>query len=54
MTFEWESEKERLLRFMRIPPRKKLEWLYQINEFINKYSSKQSRAIRRKLRENRG
>ncbi len=53
MTFEWESEEERLLRFMRIPPKKKLEWLYQINEFINKYSSKQSRVIRRKLRESR-
>ncbi len=53
MIFEWESEEERLLRFMRIPPQKKMEWLRQINEFSNKYSSKQTRAIRRKLRESR-
>lgn len=50
MIFKWESEEERLLRFMKIPPKKKLEWLRQINEFIAKCSSKRSRSIRWKLR----
>jgi len=48
--FKWESESERLKRFMKIPPKKKLEWLYQMNEFITKYSSKHSISLRRKLR----
>ena len=51
--FEWETEEERLLRFMKIPPKKKLEWLRQMHEFMVKCSSKRTRAIRWKLRESR-
>ncbi len=51
MTFEWETEDERLLRFMKIPPKKKLEWLQEMHEFMVKCSSKRTMAIRRKLRE---
>jgi len=51
MIFKWETEKERLLRFMKISPKKKLEWLRQMNEFIVKSSSKRDRLIRWKLRE---
>lgn len=51
MIFRWETEEERLSRFIKIPPKKKLEWLRQMNEFIDKFSSKNSRAIRQKLRE---
>lgn len=50
MIFRWETKEERLLRFMKIPPAKKLEWLRQMNEFILKCSSKQDRLLRRKLR----
>jgi hypothetical protein len=50
MIFRWETDKERTLRFMRIPARKKLEWLYQINEFIHKFSSKKQEKIRQRLR----
>lgn len=50
MIFKWESQRERLLRFMKISPKKKLEWLREINEFTAKYSSKRSNLIRRKLR----
>jgi hypothetical protein len=50
MIFKWESEEERLTRFMKIPPKKKLEWLRQMNEFMLKYSSKHSKLIRWKLR----
>ncbi len=53
MIFKWESEEERLLRFMKIPPKKKLEWLRQMNEFMAKFSSKRTRSIRQKLREQR-
>ena len=53
MTFKWETEEERLLRFLKISPKKKLQWLRQMNEFIVKASSKRSKLIRRKLREMR-
>lgn len=53
MIFEWETEEERLLRFMKIPPKKKLEWLRQMHEFMVKCSSKRTRLIRWKLRESR-
>ncbi len=50
MRFKWETEEKRLLKHMRLPPKKKLEWLRQINEFIAKYSSKRTKQIRSKLR----
>jgi len=50
MIFKWETEKERLSRFMKIPPKKKLEWLRQMHEFIIKSSSKRDKLIRWKLR----
>ena len=50
MIFKWETEKERLLRFMKISPKKKLEWLQQMHEFILKASSKHDKLIRWKLR----
>jgi len=50
MIFEWETEKERLLKFIKIPPKKKLEWLHQMNELIVKASSKRDKLIRWKLR----
>ena len=53
MIFEWETDKERLLKFMKIPPKEKMIWLLQMNIFLHKASSKRTRAIRQKLRENR-
>jgi len=50
MIFEWETEEERLLRFLKIPPKKKLEWLSQMNEFVAKCSSRRRKLIRLKLR----
>jgi hypothetical protein len=50
MIFKWETEEERLLRFIKISPKKKLEWLRDMHEFILKCSSKQDRLIRWKLR----
>ena len=51
MIFKWETEDERILRFMGIPIKKKLEWLYEINKFLNKFSSAKVRKIRQKLRD---
>lgn len=53
MIFEWESEEERLLRFMRISPKKKLEWLRQMNEFSAKYTPAKYKKIRQQLRQMR-
>jgi len=50
MIFKWETEEERLRRFMRIPARKKLEWLYEMNKFMQQFSSMQQGKIRQKLR----
>lgn len=50
MIFKWESDEARLLRHMKIPAKKKLEWLYQMNEFINRFSSKTQKKIRQRLR----
>ena len=33
VNFGWESAEERLKRDMKIPPKKKLEWLREMNEF---------------------
>lgn len=50
MIYKWESEKERLLKFTKLSPKKKLEWLHQFHKFIVKYSSRHSNLIRWKLR----
>ena len=53
MIFEWETHDQRLRRFMKISPQKKLEWLRQMHEFTLKTSTKRLNIIRRKLRESR-
>lgn len=53
MNFGWESQEERLLRFMRISPKKKMEWLYEMHEFLRKGLTKKTLEIHNKLRENR-
>ena len=49
--FNWESEEEKLRRYMRIPPAKKLEALRRMNEFFDQVLTDEQKAIRRKLRE---
>lgn len=53
MIYQWESLRERLLRFMRISPKKKMEWLREMQEFTLQASDKRTRAIRLQLRRNR-
>jgi len=46
MKFGWETEEDRLRRQIAIPAKKKLEWLWEINFFVRKYSV--SRSLGRK------
>jgi len=36
------EEKERILRNLKVSPRKKLEWLHQMKEFLSHSSSKKT------------
>lgn len=51
MIFAWDNEEERLLRFMRIPAKKKLEWLNQMNELADKVLTSKQKAMRLRLRQ---
>jgi hypothetical protein len=51
--FEWETEEERLLRLMKIPPKKKLEWLRRMNDFLDKCCSERVKTIRKEIRKER-
>jgi len=53
MIFKWESEKQRLSKFMGISPKKKLEWLQQMHDFLFKALTKKQRRNFYKLREYR-
>ena len=50
MIFAWERDEERLLRFMKIPPRKKLEWLTKMHEFMRLAWTKERKSAFWKLR----
>jgi len=34
MNFGWESDEEKILRYMKISPKKKLEWLQAMHDFL--------------------
>ncbi len=53
MIFEWETDEERVSRFMKIAPVKKMEWLRKMQEFTLKTSSRRLLAIRWQLRRKR-
>ncbi len=53
MIYKWETDEKRLTRFMKISPKKKMEWLREMNETLLKVSTKRTKAIRQKLRESR-
>jgi hypothetical protein len=50
MIFKWETEKERVLRGLRISGEKKLEAARLLNEFSDRFLSKRQKLIRQKLR----
>lgn len=49
--FQWETEEEKLLRFKRIPAKKKLEFLWQMHEFMRLAYTKKQKKIFWKMRE---
>ncbi len=52
MTFEWETRTEKLKRWIKIPAKKKMEWLYDMHQLTLKQSKRQKK-LRQKLREMR-
>ena len=48
--FEWESEKERLLRYSKMPPKKKRERLRELKELIAKCSPQNHLLIKQNLK----
>jgi len=50
MTFDQREDEAGLLRYMKISPTKKLEWLWRMHEFTRKFSSKQQKEIFWRLR----
>jgi len=51
MKFVWQSERERILKGLKISAAKKLEGLKLINELADKVLTKQQKVIRRRLKE---
>jgi hypothetical protein len=51
MNFREESDRERLIRFMNIPPQKKLEWLQEMRNFLCKAWTKKQRQAYFKMRQ---
>jgi hypothetical protein len=51
VNFDWEPDDEKLLRYLKIPPKKKLEWLQKMHEFTVRSSSKHMLKLRWRLRE---
>ena len=51
--FGWETQIDRLKRHMSIPPKKKLELLYKLNCFTQKYAVKNSSKLNKSVKEAR-
>ena len=54
MIFKWETEEQRLLKYMRIPAKKKLQWLKKFHDFQRKHLSTRSKRIRQTLKKTFG
>ena len=50
MIYKWESSKAKLLKSMSVPPKQKMEWLREINEFLDKYTPAKTKKMKRALR----
>lgn len=47
---KWKSPEERIRYHMSISPHKKLEWLYEVQQFMNSVSPKNRKIFENKLR----
>jgi hypothetical protein len=50
LSFEWETEEEKILCYMKISPKKKLEWLQRMHELLVATATPQRRKLFWKLR----
>jgi hypothetical protein len=53
VNFGWGNDEERLRRWVKLSPKKKLEWLYQAHMLMRKTFTKKQREIFWKLRQTR-
>ena len=51
--FGWGNDEERLRRWVKLSPKKKLEWLYQAHTLMRKVLTKKQRETFWKLRQTR-
>ncbi len=51
MTGHWETLEERVSRFIKIPVKKKLEWLRQMQEFQSRHEPELRKRLRARLRD---
>ena len=49
MISRWPTDKERIREYMGIPVKKKMEWLYQMNRFMQKVSFSNSKVKHKNL-----
>ncbi len=50
MNFGWESEEKKILRYMRLPPEKKMEWVQKMHDFLLATATPARKKIFWKLR----
>ena len=50
MDFGWESEEDKMRRYMAMPAKKKLELLYELQRFTLKYMTKSGRKYQALLK----
>ena len=50
MNFGWESAEEKLSRYMKLPAKKKMEWLQKMHEFTLAMASPERKEMFWKLR----
>jgi hypothetical protein len=50
--FGWESQREKIKRHLRVPSKKKMEWLLQMRKLAEAVSSPRELEMRRRLRIN--
>jgi len=50
MNFGWESEEEKLSRYIKISPKKKMEWLQAMHDFLLTTATPERRKIFWKFR----
>ena len=49
MILKWPTDKERIRKYMGIPPTKKMTWLYEMSKFIYKVSLAQKPRVQSKV-----